>query len=85
MAFYIIYLFSVSKNGLSAKEIERQLGVTYKCAWRIANRVRYLFDVTGDGTSNLKNTVEIDEVYWGGISKGLKSKEFKNRGSRYKR
>ncbi|GAI69364.1 unnamed protein product, partial [marine sediment metagenome] len=34
--FYSLYLFSVSKNGVSAKELERQLGVTYKCAWRIA-------------------------------------------------
>lgn len=61
--FYIIYLFSISKNGLSAKEIERHLGVTYKCAWRIANRVRYLFDVTG---GNLTNIVELDETYVGG-------------------
>lgn len=81
--FYVIYLFSVSKNGLSAKEIERQLGVTYKCAWRIANRVRMLFDATGG--SNLKNTVEIDEMYWGGVSKGLRAKEYKDRGTRYKR
>lgn len=91
--FYVIYLFSISKNGLSAKEIERHLGVTYKCAWRIANRVRMLFDVTnsdndttGDpGGSNLKNTVEIDETYWGGVSPGLKAKEYKDRGTRYKR
>ena len=81
--FYVIYLFSISKNGLSAKEIERHLGVTYKCAWRIANRVRMLFDVTGG--SNLKNTVEIDETYWGGVKKGLKAKEYKDRGTRYRR
>src|SRR5437762_11663604 len=34
--FYIIYLFSVSKNGVSAMEVQRQLGCTYKTAWRIA-------------------------------------------------
>lgn len=78
--FYVIYLFSISKNGLSAKEIERHLGVTYKCAWRIANRVRMLFDATNDPTEgNLKNTVEIDETYWGGVSKGRKAKEYKDR------
>lgn len=42
--FYAIYLFSVSKNGVSAKELERQLGVTYKTAWRIAKHVRELID-----------------------------------------
>ena len=95
--FYVIYLFSISKNGLSAKEIERHLGLTYKCAWRIANRVRMLFDATvntsgsgsntsgGSSKDTLKNTVEIDETYWGGVSKGLKAKEYKDRGSRYKR
>src|ERR1700752_3756658 len=31
--FYVIFLFTVSKNGLSAMEVQRQLGVTYKCAW----------------------------------------------------
>ena len=87
--FYVIYLFSISKNGLSAKEIERHLGVTYKCAWRIANRVRMLFDTTDSGNNTsggiLKNTVEIDETYWGGVSKGLKAKEYKDRGAGYKR
>ena len=31
--FYAMYLFSTSKHGVAAKELERQLGVTYKCAW----------------------------------------------------
>lgn len=42
--FYAIFLFSVSKNGVAAKELERQLGVTYKCAYRIAKQIRKLFD-----------------------------------------
>lgn len=61
--FYIIYLFSVSKNGVSAMEVQRQLGCTYKTAWRIANRVRYLFD---EASNSLKNIVEVDESYVGG-------------------
>ena len=36
--FYAIFLFSTFKNGVSAKELERQLGVTYKCAYRIAKQ-----------------------------------------------
>ena len=42
--FYAIFLFSASPNGMSTKELQRQLGVTYKCAWRIANKVKNLFN-----------------------------------------
>ncbi len=42
--FFAIYLFSVSKNGVSAKELERQLGVTYKCAYRMGKQIRKLFN-----------------------------------------
>jgi transposase len=41
--FFAIYLFANSKNGVSAKELERQLGVTYKTAWRMAKQIRHLF------------------------------------------
>lgn len=61
--FYAIYLFSISKNGVSAMELQRQLGCTYKTAWRIANRVRFLFNETN---GKLSKTVELDETYVGG-------------------
>jgi transposase-like protein len=59
----VIYLFSISKNGVSAMELQRQFGFTYKTAWRVANRVRYLFDETA---KSLQDTVELDETYVGG-------------------
>lgn len=65
--FYVIYLFSVSKNGVSAKEIERHLGVTYKTAWRIAKHVRTLML---QSTSPLTGVVETDETYIGGRQRG---------------
>ncbi len=61
--FYVIYLFSVAKNGVSAKEVERHLGVTYKTAWRIAKQVRSLMMQTGNP---LSGTAEVDETYIGG-------------------
>lgn len=61
--FYAIFLFSTSKNVVSAKELERQLGVTYKCAYRITKQIRKLFD---ENVSILTNIVEIDETYVGG-------------------
>lgn len=58
--FYAIYLFSVSKNGISAKELQRQLGVTYKTAWRMASQIRKLLNQDGDKLSGI---VEIDEAF----------------------
>ncbi len=65
--FYVIYLFSVAKNGVSAKEIERHLGVTYKTAWRMAKHVRAL--MLQDG-SPLSGVIETDETYIGGRERG---------------
>ncbi|MCC7543340.1 IS1595 family transposase, partial [bacterium] len=65
--FYVIYLFSVSKNGVSAKEVERHLGCTYKTAWRIAKQVRTLML---HGESPLSGVVETDETYVGGRERG---------------
>lgn len=68
--FFAIYLFASSKNGVSAKELERQLGVTYKCAWRIGHKIRELM---GSGSKDkLSGTVEIDESLFGGRVRGGK-------------
>ncbi len=75
--FYAIYLFSVSKNGVSAKELQRQLGVTYKTAWRMASQIRKLMAQDNDKLSGI---VEIDEAYierkpvMGAIERGGKVK-----------
>lgn len=65
--FYVIFLFSVAKNGVSAKEVERHLGVTYKTAWRIAKHVRALML---EGNNPLSGVVEADETYIGGKQRG---------------
>ncbi len=68
--FFTIYLFSVSKNGVSAKEIQRQIGVTYKCAWRIGHKIRTLMN---SGTpTKLNGIVEVDETLIGGRVSGGK-------------
>ena len=66
--FFAIYLFSMSKNGVSAKELQRQLGVTYKCAWRIGKQIREAMAADKD---LFTGTVEVDETYVGGRKKGL--------------
>ena len=67
--FFAIYLFSSSKNGVSAKELERQLGVTYKTAWKMGHLIRALM---GSNNEPLKGIVQIDETLFGGKAKGGK-------------
>jgi transposase len=45
--FFAIFLISTSRNGLAAMELMRQLGVTYKTAWRMNHQIRKL--MTGEG------------------------------------
>ena len=71
--FYAIYLFSVSKNGVSAKELERALGCTYKTAWRMAKQIRLLM---AQDTELLTGTVQADDTLVGGFSPGQRGRSF---------
>jgi len=66
-----MYLMTATRNGVSAKELERQLGVTYKCAWRMGHKIRELMDTLGM-SEPLSGHVEVDESYVGGKRKGGK-------------
>ena len=69
--FYAMYLFTASRHGVPAKELQRQLGVTYKCAWRMGHEIRkYMADVDGD--KGLGSHVEVDETYVGGYQRTKK-------------
>jgi transposase len=70
--FYAIYLFTTTRNGVAAKELQRQLGVTYKTAWRMADLIRkHMADVDGEAPlGGVFKTVQIDETYIGGETKG---------------
>ncbi|MEL7688798.1 IS1595 family transposase [Citromicrobium bathyomarinum] len=66
--FYVMFLFCSTRNGVAAKEVERQIGVTYKTAWRMCHEIRkYMAMVDGDeplGGEGME--VEIDETLIGG-------------------
>lgn len=63
--FYAMYLMSSTRCGISAKQLERELGVTYKTAWRVANLIRnQLMDQDSD--EPLQGEVEADETFIGG-------------------
>ena len=71
--FLAMYLFSTSRHGIAARELQRQLGVTLKTAWRIAHKIRKHMAET-DGEWPLGGPgggdVEADETYVGGKVKG---------------
>jgi transposase-like protein len=65
--FYAMYLMGSTRCGISAKQIQRETGVTYKTAWRMFKQIRSLLsepDMQLEGS-----TVEIDETYVGGKRK----------------
>jgi transposase-like protein len=66
--FHAMYLMTSTRNGVAAKELQRQLGVTYKCAWRIGHQLRELMAARDKATTpeKLSGHVEIDETYIGG-------------------
>jgi len=63
--FYAMYLMTSTRCAVSAKHLERELGVTYKTAWRMANLIRNKLMVE-DGDEPLSGDVEADETYIGG-------------------
>ena len=69
--FYALYLFTTSRHGVPAKELQRQLGVTYKTAWRMGHEIRKYMG-TVDGDPPLDGHVEADETYIGGRRAGGK-------------
>lgn len=70
--FFAMYLMSNGKNGTSALELSRHLNVTYKCAHRIAKKIRLLMT---SGDFKLTGTVEVDETYVGGKSINSRTKK----------
>lgn len=68
-------LFSNSKSGVSAKTLERELEVTYKCAWRILSQIRKSLP---QPTRPLTGKVEIDTGYIGGREKAGKNNKRKS-------
>lgn len=61
--FYAMYIMASTRCGISAKQLERELGVTYKTAWRIFTQIRKLM---AEDNGPLSGEVEIDETWHGG-------------------
>lgn len=69
--FFAMYLMVQTRSGISAKQLERMLGVTYKTAWRMFKQIRLLMAESGGDL--LSGIVEVDETFVGGKGKNRKN------------
>jgi transposase len=67
--FYAIYLMSSTRCGIAAKQLQRELGVTYKTAWRMFRQIRAML---AENRDPFTGEVEVDETYVGGKHSGGK-------------
>lgn len=69
--FHAMFIMANTRCGISAKQLERETGVTYKTAWRMFNQIRSMLadDVSLEGSS-----VEVDETYIGGRRRGKRGR-----------
>jgi transposase len=82
--FYAVYLMAQTRCGISAKQIQRETGVTYKTAWRMFKQIRSMLEenkpLGGKGQG-----VEMDEAYFGGRRKSGGGRRLRtDRGEQYK-
>jgi transposase-like protein len=73
-----MYLFVATRHGVSGKELERTLGVTYKTAYRMGQQIRDLMS-KANGLEMLQGHVEIDETYVGGYRPGTRGRGAANK------
>jgi transposase-like protein len=73
--FYAIYLMAQTRCGISAKQIQRETGVTYKTAWRMFKQIRsMLADEKSGPIGGFGRKVEMDETYYGSRSEGKRGR-----------
>jgi transposase len=81
--YYAMYLMASTRCGISAKQIQRETGVTYKTAWRMFRQIRSLLsepDMQLEGSA-----VEVDEMYYGGRRKGGRGRKLRgDKGDQFK-
>ncbi|WP_158407976.1 IS1595 family transposase [Dehalococcoides mccartyi] len=69
--FQVMYRMASTRCGISAKQIQRETGVTYKTAWRMFKQIRSLLD---ENCGTVKGEVEADETYIGGKHSGTRGR-----------
>ncbi len=77
--FYAVFLMASTRCGISAKQLERELGVTYKTAWRMFHQIRSMLTESDDKLGGEGSMVEVDETYIGARRKGITGRGAKDK------
>lgn len=77
--FLGMYFMTQTKNGISALELSRQLGISYNASWRLKHKLMQVMKERDDSRP-LQGYIQIDDAYWGGEKHGGK----RGRGSQNK-
>lgn len=67
--FLAIYLITQEKNGISALELSRQLGISYNATWRLKHKLMQAMKERDDELP-LTGFIQLDDAYWGGVRAG---------------
>lgn len=77
--FMAIYLICSAKKGVSAKQLQRQLSISYETAWYMAHRIRLAMSEDQNFCQKFAGVCEVDETYIGGKSKGKRGRGAANK------
>jgi transposase-like protein len=77
--FLAMHLITQAKNGISAMELSRQLGVSYNSAWLMKHKLMQAM-LEHEGSQPLEGLAQLDDANWGGRRRGYK----RGRGTRGK-
>ena len=72
--FYVIFQMASTRCGISAAQIHREIGVTYKTAWRMCHLIRKQLDEGSSPLGGGSGNVEVDETYIGGKRPGKRGR-----------
>jgi transposase-like protein len=72
--FATVYLMCESKKGISANQVNRMIGGSYKTAWYLCHRIRAAMTSAKEDRPKLGGTIEVDETFVGGIQRGHQHK-----------
>ena len=68
-----------AKKGVAAKQLQRELRVTYKTAWYMAHRIRLAMQEDKDFVRRFSGVVQVDETYVGGKTSGKRGRGTANK------
>ena len=77
--FLAIYMICSAKKGVAAKQLQRELRVTYKTAWYMAHRIRLAMQEDKDFVRRFSGVVQVDETYVGGKTSGRRGRGSANK------